>query len=584
MRLRSMFVVAAAVLACAAASVNAQTIGVVGAGSSALYLELGQASATSGTASNCHWTDSAKRFTLTDSRFAGVTDTGNAWITWSPGTGTCAAPVAPFNVNIGMSTDSTVGNRCFFAVMPGAPPAGGSGCIFTTSITTSAGAGTGANTLAPLPTNDTQLPQSIINLITTGTFTHVNSAFTDIRPEDGKFATFRALTACGSAVVGGSQYLGLGYQTGTPGKGTSIAGSALNHAGGGSFNVIDFNVFGNDPVTATAVRSFNVLQVGAAPIVVFVNPSNTAGLGSLAVSNVDRAVLSGYLDGSLGRVADMNLQTGVAGGAATFVYVRESLSGTYNTMEYSIPNSMSNRSSQDVGVASVNATNNGLAVPVLNCAGNVVVPNGTVGAGSPQNPLEDQGTHGGITGAGQPGRFRAIGTGNLVAAVLAQSDGLGYAFWSAANFKNTTAANAKYLTVDGIDPIQETWSDGLVPTTNNGLLGDVSLAHVKDGSYPIWSVLRVVCDPAVSCTALGNLNTAAQNLLSPFQPDFVPGSQLFVRHAHFAPPGISFNAGNVPSNSPEAGGDVAGLVYTVQADADYTADAGDAGGFTSRRQ
>jgi hypothetical protein len=576
-----MFVVAAAVLACAAASVNAQTIGVVGAGSSALYLELGQASSTSGGASPCHWSDGSKTFKLTDSRFASVTDSGNAWITWSPGTGTCAAPVAPFNVNIGMSTDSTVGNRCFFAVMPGAPPAGGSGCILTTSITLPVA---GANALAPLPQNDTTLPQNIINVITTGTFTHVNSAFTDIRPEDGKFATFRALSACGIPVVGSSQYLGLGYYTSAPlsPQGVSITGSSLNHAGGSSFNVDDFNVFGNDPVTGTAVRGYSVLQVGAAPIVVFVNPSNSAGLGSLNVSNVDRGVLSGYLDGSLGRVGDMNLQAGVAGGASTFVYVRESLSGTYNTMEYAIPNSQTNRSSQDVGVAATTANTNGFAAPVLNCAGNVT--GGKVGATTPQNPLEESGLHG---GAG--GRFRAIGTGNLVAAVLAQSDGLGYAFWSAANFKNATAANAKYLTVDGIDPIQETWSDGLIPVTNNGLLGNVTLSHVKDGSYPIWSILRVVCDPAQPAVcggggALTGLVTSAQNLLSPFQPDFVPGAQLFVRRSHFAPPGITFNAGNVPNNSPEAGGDVGGVVYTLQADADYGADTGDANGFTGRRQ
>jgi hypothetical protein len=188
---------------------------------------------------------------------------------------------------------------------------------------------------------------------------------------------------------------------------------------------------------------------------------------------------------------------------------------------------------------------------------------------------------------------RAIGTGNEVDAVLANADSLGYAFWSAANFKNASAGTAKYLTVDGIDPIQETWTDGLVPTTGNYLLGDVSMAHVKDGSYPIWSILRFVSDPSgPGYTVATNLATAAANFLSPFQPDFVPLSQLGVVRSHFAPPGVTFPGnGGVPSNgvSPgcsttEAGGDVAGKALTKQSDGDYCADNGVTTGNTGHRQ
>lgn len=586
MKMKSISVVAAAVLAFAAASVNAQTVGVAMSGSSALYLELGQASASFGTASPCHWTTGSKIFTLTDSRFTpNVVDTGSAWITWSAGSGTCAAPTGAFVVNLDVNVDSTVGNRCFFAVMPGSAPAGGSGCVLTTSAT----AGTAGAGALNLPTADTALPAAIVTLLATGNSGspfHMNSAATDIRPEDAAFATLRALTPCGQVVSG--QYLGLGYQTSTPFLGTAIAGSSLNHAGSGSFNVAGFNLTGTDPVTGGAVRSFQVDPVGAVPVVIFVNPSDTTGLGSLAVTNIDRAVLSGYFDGTLGRVTDIIPQAFTSNAVGTFVYVREPLSGTYNTMEFNIPNNQENQSSIDVGLAALNAFNNGLTAPNLNCG-----VSGTQGTGATatvlQNPLQETGLHTGVSGGG---RFRAIGTGNMVAAVLAQSDGMGFAFWSAANFKNALASNAKYLTVDGIDPIQETWSDGTVPTAGNDLLGNVTFAHVKDGSYPIWSQLRVECDKTTSCTAVGALATDALSFLSPFQPDFVPTTQLAIFRSHFAPPGINFpcTAGaNTPDNGAsgsevECGGDVGGMVYSQQADGDYNADNGTTTGVTGRRQ
>jgi hypothetical protein len=584
MKMKSISVVAAAVLAFAAASVNAQTVAVAMSGSSALYLELGQASASFGPASPCHWTTTSKIFTLTDNRFSpALTDSGTAWITWSPGTGSCGSPTGAYVVNLDVSTDSTVGNRCFFAVLSGSAPAGGPGCVLTTTATSVAGAGA-----LNLPTADTTLPPAIITLLATGNSGspfHINASATDIRPEDAAFATERALAPCGSVVSG--QYLGLGYQTATPNLGVAIAGSSLNHAGGGSFNVAGFNLTGHDPVTSGTVRSFSVDPVGAVPVVVFVNPSDTTGLGSLAVTNIDRAVLSGYFDGTLGRVTDVIPQTFTSNTAGTFVYVREPLSGTYNTFEFNIPNNQENQSSVDVGLAALNAFNNSLAVPNLNCG-----VGGVQGTGSTatvlQNPLQETGLHSGVTTGG---RFRAIGTGNEVAAVLAQSDGMGFAFWSAANFKNALPSNAKYLTVDGIDPLRDTWVDGAVPTAGNDLLGDVSFSHIKDGSYPIWSQLRVVCDTSSSCTAVSSLTSSALSFLSPFQPDFVPGTQLAIFRSHFAPPGISFpcSAGaNTPSNGVagevECGGDVAGLVYTIQADGDYNADNGTSTGINGRRQ
>jgi hypothetical protein len=581
-----MFVVAAAVLACAAASANAQTIGIAMAGSSALFNELGQ---FDGSVNGCLWFDGSKTFTATDSRPASLvpaqpnlTDTGNAWVSWNANGGTCAAPTngPGLVVDFDLSTDSTVGNRCFFA-----NPA----CKITTTVV---GGTASAGTLG-----NSTIPTAVINLINAGGGTSINSAATDIRPEDASFATIRALAPCGQPVTGGSQYLGLGYVSPTATTppnvlGVAIAGSASAGAGGGSFNVAAFNITGTDPMTGNAVRGFTVVPVGAQPIVVVVNPSQAAGFGSLLVSNIDRAVLSGYLDGTLGRVTDLVPQLATGGAAQSFVYVREALSGTFNTMEYSIPNSQSNQSSQDVGLAALNQF--GIAPtkgPLLNCqtSAGSGVRGTTANAVVLQNPLQEQNLHGSLTVGG---RFRSIGTGNLYTAVRNQTaNGMGYLFWSAPNFGSATASNTKYLTVDGVDPIQEIWSDGLVPTTSNNQLGNVTMSHVKDGSYPIWSLLRTICDPAVSCTAVNTLSAGALEFLSPFAPDFVPVSQLAVFHSHFAPPTVNFpsSGSNVPSNghgsAAEAGGDVGGLVYTVQADGSYIVDnVGQQGGIVGRRQ
>lgn len=573
MWLKQALIGVAAMLVLAATQANAQ---VVIAGSSALYLEAGQASYS---ASGCSWTTTAKPFTLTDSRFTeAVADTATAWITWQPSSpgASCATTLTAGSETIYLSTDSTVGNRCFFA----SPR-----CTITLSSGSANPTGTaGANALG---NGDTPLPAAVYAAVLGAS---VNVAATDIRPEDAKFATLRALTTCGTPVVPGSQYLGLGYTSGT-----SIAGSTHQSSGsGGGFNVGNFNLLGTDPYTGNALPgNFVVTPVAATPVVVFVNPSDTSGFGSLLVNNIDRATLAGYLDGTYGGVNALVAAGYAAPAAGTTVYLREPLSGTFNTMEYGIPNNVQNQTSQEVGLASLNAGTVTFATfPPFNCSGQVaggsfaISPNAN--AGSTANPLTEAYARGtGVTSW----RARAIGTGNEVKAVQSTADSLGYSFWSAANFSNATASNSKYLTVDGIDPIQETWIDGLVPTSGNDLLGNVSLAHVKDGSYPIWSILRLVSDPTgAGHTGAVALAAAAQKFLSPSQPDFVPTSQLAVVRSHFAPPGVNFPSvgTNAPANgtgtTAEAGGDVGGLVYSLAAEGAYNIDNGVSTGNVGHRQ
>jgi hypothetical protein len=551
-------------------SAHAQTVAFNGIGSSALFLEMGQAAALSPSiGATCTWTKGSGTVFVTDTRpGVNLTENGQVWVAWTPNGTNCSSITGSTTIYSYIQTDSTVGNRCVFA-----KPA----C----TVTFPAGAvGTSGGGLLS-PVNDVTLPAGIQTALNGTT---VNVAGTDIRPEDAKFATIRALTDCNVPVngVAGSQYLGLGYAV-TSGShiGNAILGASAG--GGNSFHVVDFNLTGNDPInTSSPVSSFNVYDVGLVPVVVFVNPGDEGGLGSSSVQNVTRGVLAGFLDGTYGRASDLINQAYGSSSVPTTVFLREPLSGTYNTMEYSIPNNVELQTSQDVGL-----NVSGVDPFSPNCSGSVVG----------QNPLQSSVSR----GSGSSFRYRSIGTGNEVASVLATTDSLGYSFWGTGNFKNATAANAKYLTVDGVDPLQQVWTDGLVPTATNGLLGNVSFANVKNGSYPIWSKLRLAAVPAGQ-TGASALATAAQTYVSPIQPDFVPIKQAFIVRSHFAPPfngSSNYNAnfpstgGNQPSNgaaptacgsSPEAGGDVAGLVYSVQSDGDFCQDAATTFGNTGRRQ
>jgi hypothetical protein len=570
-----------------------------GIGSSALFLELGQAAALSATINTpCSWTGAKSLINAVDNRGT-LTDTekGQVWVTWNAGTGTCASPAGTFNIYFYIQTDSVVGNRCTFAV-----PA----C--TLSVQAAATTTAGANLLnvsvtPPLTVTDTTyLPANVASALNGFS---INTAGTDIRPEDAKFATIRALTDCGTPVNGvtGSQYLGLGYATssGSPYGNSVIESTTGVITSPSSFVVADFNLLGTDPITGSAVSSYQVYDVGAVPIVVFVNPSDSAGLGSILISNVSRGVLAGFLDGTYGRASDFVSQTYSASAAiskvATTTYIREPLSGTYNTMEYGVPNNVELQTSQDVGLNQPSAAQN--------CSGTTYAANPLAGTAAGGSKIRRTG----VTGS-YSYRYRAIGTGDEVKQVLGTPDSVGYAFWGTANFAGALASTGKYLQVDGVDPLQQVWTDGLIPTAGNGLLGDVSFANVKNGSYPIWSKLRLAATPAGQAGAAA-VATAAQNYISPSQPDFVPTSQLLIVRSHFAPPfnsnlattnpgyadkyNVNFlsSATNQPANgttgcntgsTPEAGGDVGGLIYTLQSDGDFCADLGTAFGQTGRRQ
>jgi hypothetical protein len=548
--LKMAFAVAVASVAISAQAQTSFTVQFNGLGSSALFLQMGlAASSSSGTIkANCIWSENTGSVAATDASVSPSTvDSGNAWVAWNVGnsTGTCATPVAdathPVNIYAYLQADSTVGNRCLF---------NGSNC--TIAYPTTPAAGPGPNNLILTgstcgSTGECNLPNTVAQAINTAA---VNAAGTDIRPEDAEFATKRALKStanCGSA-IGGTQYLGLGY----PNGGTII--SAFSSTS--KFNVVDFSL----------PSSFSVTPVGAVPVVVVVHGNgSSSGFSNSSITNLTSQALANFLDGRYSYTQQARSTPSASGNAAT-VIIREPLSGTYNTMEYNVPNTTVLKTSQDVGQNQLTAQKN------CNATGDPL-----------SNPMN-------ISTASGGARKRAIGTGQELAQVIANSDSLGYSFWSVNNFKGFNGvSNAKYLTVDLKDPLLTTGVpystyNGAIPVLGSSEMQDVDLSTTVDGSYPIWSMLRLVNTGGSASAAVTALAQSAGLYISfggtNSRPDFVTPASLTVVRSHFIPPAGSiypataYNGHDGSSHSsvcvePDKGGDVGGVVYTLTADSSY---------------
>jgi hypothetical protein len=515
MRMMTKFFGIAVALSALTVGVHAQTAVFVGGGSSALFLELGDAAGTFTTSSPaglgavCVWSQkSGKATSLTVSD--GAIESGQSWIAWTPGTvnkvSTCGTIGGSTQVYAYVQLDSVLGNRLYFN--------GG-----TVSYKTTSPVGAATDNLIH-SANSSIVEQATLPLAiwTAVSGQALTAAGTDIRPEDAEFALTRATasTGCGVA-ISGSQYLGLGYTAGT-----SVISSYYS---GSTFHTNTFSL---------PSSGYTVLSVGAAPIVFAVNTSGT-GFGS-AVTDISLANLQKYLEGQIGSTSYV---TGAAGASAATVLIREPLSGTYNTVEYAVPNTIENQQSQETG----------------NCNG--LLPN--------TNPL-----HLAATDNSGGYRNRVIGTGEAVSELLAIKDALGYAFWSTGNFANVgITGSARYLTVDGYDPLYDRTAanystiKNTIPTASNGYLTDVTFSDLNNKNYPIWSMLRLVTG-ATPDTSVTNLVAAAQNFVnSTTLPDFVKATDLTVVHSHFTPPSVTVTPNNGGTCGTEAGGDVAGVILAL---------------------
>lgn len=510
---------------------KAQTVQVNALGSSGLFLELGlgASSSTGPIKATCVWSENTNTVIATDSSAgSALTDKGNAWVAWTPGSGgTCSSPTSP-SIYAYLQTDSVVGNRCLFD---------GAKCTIAYPTSSPAPAGLILGT-----SGEVALPASIATALNKAA---VNAAGTDIRPEDAEFAITRATTPCGTAVASGSQYLGLGYANG------STIGSYFSSS---TFNVIKFSL----------PASYTVTPVGATPVLIVVNGNgDSTGFSQSTITNLSSQTLAYFLDGT-NSYADQALPSNPsASGDKIEVLLREPLSGTYNTLEYNVPNDLTSKTSQDVGLNQPAAQKN--------C-------NGTAPKTNPLNIATPSG------GA----RQRAIGTGQELSEVIALPNSLGYGFWSVANYKGFTssaAPYAKYLTIDGVDPLLKSGVayTGAIPLTGSTELGNVDLHTTAQGTYPIWSLLRLVNVGSSAPAAVSQLATAAGNFVSfgssTSRPDFITPANLKVVRSHFIPPagaGEPTTAANghvgltnSACTASEAGGDVGGVVYTLTADSSY---------------
>jgi hypothetical protein len=536
---------------------TAPTVAFNGLGSSALFLEAGLAasSPTAGIGATCVWSSRGAAgavVTATDTSAGSLTDSGNAWVAWTPGSGGCTDIGASTTVWAYLQTDSVVGNRCLF---------NGSACTIAYPVN-AAGVPTASPVL--ISSSEVPLPSAIASALNASA---VTAAGTDIRPEDAEFAIARAQAPCGQA-INSTSYLGLGYA-----NGSQILGVAFGSAAASHFNVINFSL----------PSSFTVTPIGATPIVVAVN-------GFSGINDISSQNLALFLDGTNSWTGQAN-GNGATGSPVT-VLIREPLSGTYNTMEYNVPNTVNstfnplgnaitgNFTSQDVGQ-------------------NQLVAQMACNNGSPVNPLNIATVSGGA-------RKRAIGTGQELNEVLDTTNNgsniIGYSFWSAANFAPFAGSTTThYLTVDGIDPLHATAvANNPIPTAAADLQ-NVTLSNVANGSYPIWSLIRFVTVNSTATTNAQTLAMATQKFTTigapnNTRPDFITTTNLTVVRSHFLPPAgvgqpaaasIANGRVGLPTSAcskAEAGGDVGGVVITLTGDSATCTTPPTLGGQTGHRR
>ena len=516
-------------------------------------------------------------------------------------------------------------------------------------------------------------------------YCYFNAGMTDIRPEDALYATNRALSAYNTT----NGLAGLGY--GTPAacatssnQGCPIYGSVGT---GSVFNVLKFALTGTDPQSKASVPVYGTLSTGASPVVVFVNNADTGTLGfgsksggNYVFTNVNHKVLALTEEGTLHCTGDF-LADPAGAGQPIQVVQREPLSGTYNTFEFTAVRTLSGSAATTVKQNQISSitwvsddssgqeygndptTNNGSGT----CLNGSTVPTSRCG-----NPLYfPTPINGTANSCGAGLKFRAIGTGEAVKATIGVAhsgqpgvpDGLGYAFWGYQNFAplvtktnctektgNVTCSSyaGHYLAVDGIDPF---WPSTGVPLDGGSAYNlpqcgaivfgnaadfpcyQIPFTHVNDGSYPFWSLLRLVTfgqstptNPAYN-TPIGVINTVAyaeteastgSTQLSDFvgflsgltnggtldNPSWTGNLSLGVFRSHFKQTGLTINPDNghyqfdgttysacSPTNIPlvgakkstpvcwvDAGNDVGGSVLSVQSDLDFIVDFGLNGG------
>jgi hypothetical protein len=211
------------------------------------------------------------------------------------------------------------------------------------------------------------------------------------------------------------------------------------------------------------------------------------------------------------------------------LFLREPLSGTYNTTEFSAIRLYGTPG----GSSGTNGSGTYESTPYISQESNVVVGQ----SGSDPLDLQCPNKFGGENGSTEGFRMRGIGTGEVLTGpnfgtltsigdgVYYTTDSIAYAFFSFGNVSHLAHnANYGYLMIDGVDPLFTAYNGSggepgqpvnyysLGPTgwgelpncggsgqpgcSTADIWGSVpSYPNLRNGSYPAFSELRMICDP-----------------------------------------------------------------------------------------
>jgi hypothetical protein len=369
------------------------------------------------------------------------------------------------------------------------------------------------------------------------------------------------------------QIIGSFPACGAPGTDLVVCTSNGAYTSDGSYYVR--NIWDQHPYPPVA----NTFPSTTAPVVGFCAGPN-AGLGSeckitrrplgnLFAGNFCETASTAFtwpldpaLEGTRGGIANAgnNYLGGPASNVPVNLILREPLSGTYQTFEFD--------EVRRFGGPLGSHTNSGTAYgkpPYISQEENI-----QISAGAQFNPEGFQCTPGAgdvLNGGGF--RYRAIGTSDEVEAVSVKADTIGYIFFSFGNVssiaQNKTGNSYGYLTINGIDPVFAdyennagnpgqpasptsplTWGDlpfctpGGVPSCQASAIwnGGLSYPNLRNGTYPAWAELRLICDTAdVRCKVTTD-PFGAESLVANLQQD------IHFNHAGGVPDLLPFDDAN----------------------------------------
>jgi hypothetical protein len=520
-----------------------------------------------------HYTDfaptgSTAKFNLNDTRptLNGLggnvnQDAGDLWIVWDSPTGTQVR-----NVWVYLKVDSIVGVRCFYA-NPKCTITEPSGFGWTLNPKGSA--------ISPALWGNDITPPADVQALFTGNGVTINTAASDIRPEDAAFEACRVNSALGNGAPGfGDGLDGLGY--GTIASGTcpqfgaplsELVGFPIKSGvSGATANPLAFNLSGHDPFTNNLITTPNVYDIGAYPIVFVFSRSTTVNAGLKGATDISSSAAQTVFSGAN---CDAHvIDPSIAAGTGINVYLREPLSGTMTTTEMSV----FRRPVE--------------TVPTQKVLG--VSQEANVGGNAGHNPLDTAC----VSGTGT--RIRGIGTGEVVAGVQNSGggapDGIAYAFNGFGNFSHIAgSASYGYLTLDGVDPIgpyvgevNQELPTCTVPCTEAQIWGSdgSSFPALRAGNYSAWSLIHLISSLS---TQVKDLIVTSNAYTTGSAPDYIPalavtganpdpGMQIW--HTHYqqrdgndnkigaSPTNGTFTAGHNP-NGGDKGGDAGGCTIST---------------------